>query len=459
LADVRARFDYPVELVALDALAASVRRELSRGADVAYCRYRDGHCVVARLPGTNDVVRLGPFPNYDLREIEEAIGGWMRLAAAKLNACDLDQRPVVLGELRAPFTFAVEVLPRGTLPEWPRTRLDHGEDVAFYPLAEDRWCAVAALTDPTQALCFGPFPSFARIEEKAATTTLTLVLLPVALAIALLLRPVAAQLRHVERAAQTIAAGDLSARVEERRVRSARSLAQSFNHMAGRTEALVRTQRELLQAVSHELRTPLARMRFAIDLIGTARDEDERRGRLAALDNATEELDELVSELLSYVRLETDAQPLAREAVALRELLESLVARYAALHPQIRFDIDERVEAEQVVAAERAGLQRALGNLLANAGRFARSRVAVRVESTPGVTTIDVDDDGEGIPAAERARVFQPFVRLPARAADPGAGLGLAIVQRIVTRHGGTVAALTSPLGGCRIRTTWPARE
>ncbi len=76
-----------------------------------------------------------------------------------------------------------------------------------------------------------------------------------------------------------------------------------------------------------------------------------------------------------------------------------------------------------------------------------------------GATIVDIDDDGPGIPESEREHVFQPFVRLQGNSPDRGVGLGLALVKRILAQHGGSVEALTSPLGGCRIRTTWPARN
>ena len=99
---------------------------------------------------------------------------------------------------------------------------------------------------------------------------------------------------------------------------------------------------------------------------------------------------------------------------------------------------------------------RVIGNLLANAARFSQRRTVVEAIPSPSGVTIDVDDDGPGIPQADRIRIFDPFVRL--EEADRGAGLGLALVKRVVSNHSGSVSALESPLGGCRVRTYWPVR-
>jgi two-component system sensor histidine kinase RstB len=456
---LREKFDYPVTVIPTPELPSGVQRQIRGGRDVAYCRMKDEHSTVAVLNDGTEVVRLGPFPNYDLEEIEEAIAGWMRLTVSNLSSSSPEARNARLEMLQAQFEFPIDIGDRTELPAWPRQRIEHGEDIVFYPQGDDQWFSAAPLADGSKIVRFGPFPSFEQIEQKAAATTLALVLLPAALAIAVLLRPVARQLRHVEHAALTIARGDLSARVDQRRVRSARPLAHAFNNMASRTEAIVRTQRELLQAVSHELRTPLSRMRFAIDLIETAEDDQQRKQRLASLDAATEELDELVDELLNYVRMETTELQANRESVALREALDVLLPKHAALHPNLEFEVSDpsRIE-ESIVVAERTALQRAIGNLLSNAGRFAQSRVRVAAKTGNDFVTVDIDDDGIGIPESERQRVFEPFVRLDDGANGRGAGLGLALVKRIVIRHGGSVEVLTSPLGGCRVRTTWPAK-
>jgi two-component system sensor histidine kinase RstB len=458
--ELQAKFDYPVVVTPLHKLPKATQRQIRGRRDVAYCSLENKHSVVVALSTGSEVVRLGPFPDYDLYEIETSLAGWTRLTVEKLNSNSPQRRLATLKQLQSEFDFPIDIAGRQELPAWPRGRIDGGEDIVFYRHANDRWFAAAPLSDRTKFVRFGPFPSFEQIEQKAATTTLALVLLPAALAIAVLLRPVARQLRHVEHAALAIAGGDLSARVEERRVRSAKPLAQAFNNMASRTEAFVRAQRELLQAVSHELRTPLSRMRFAIDLIETAKDEQQRAQRLASLDAAAEELDELVGELLSYVRMETTEPQLHREPVALRESLDVLIPKHAALHPDLRFEVSDQCgPGGSIVVAERTAFQRAIGNLLSNAARFAKQQVVVSAASHEEFVTVDIDDDGIGIPVSERQRVFQPFVRLDEGSNGRGAGLGLALVKRIVTRHGGSVEVLTSPLGGCRVRTQWPTSD
>jgi two-component system sensor histidine kinase RstB len=460
LDSLRAGFDYPLDVVPLTELPHIAQRTLSGGNDVACLRLNDRYYVAARLSHDAEVLCLGPFPKYDLREIEESIGGWTRLTADKLDAVTIDKRQGLLDELTALFDFPVDIASREKLPDWPRSRIAGGEDIVFYspePRPDDSWFAATPLPGDTEVVRFGPFPNFERVGQKAATTTLALVLLPAALAIAVLLRPVAGQLRHVERAAKEIASGNFGARVDERRVRSAKPLAQSFNNMASRTEVLIRTQRELLQAVSHELRTPLSRMRFSIELIQSAKDGEQRKRRLDELDAATEELDELVGELLTYVRMETLEPQLNVEPISSRDIFDLLISQYAALYPCVRFEQSEMAgDGGSVIVAERTGFQRAMGNLLSNASRHAKSQVIVTVTSGTEFITVDVDDDGRGIPHSERERVFLPFQRLDDGANGSGVGLGLALVKRIVTQHGGNVEVLDSPLGGCRMRTRWP---
>ncbi|MAR13797.1 MAG: two-component sensor histidine kinase [Blastopirellula sp.] len=462
LADLGRSFGHPIQLMPLAELTPAVQRRFVADDDVVHYRMENGRDVVAALLADGEnVVRLGPFPDYGYLEIEDAFKGWMRLATTRL-ALAKDDRQRMLSEMAQQFDVAIALVERQEIPGGARLRLERGREVVFFlapdASGEQRGFAASELEGHSEVFRCGPFPNFERGDDKAATTTLALVLLPAALAIALLLRPIARQLRRVEHAAKAIAAGDLTARVDEQQVgAAAKPLAQAFNHMASRTETMLRTQRELLQAVSHELRTPLARIHFAIDLIRSAPDDRHREERLHSLENASEELDDLVGELLRYVRLESDEDRFDVESLGLIPIVEQLLEKHAQVHPTISFEIGQRPSDQVTVQADRAGFERALGNLIANAARFAERQVVIHILENEDSITIDIDDDGPGIPAGDRQRVFEPFVRL--EDSGHGVGLGLALVRRIVSKHGGSVAVQDSPLGGSRLQTGWPRRK
>jgi signal transduction histidine kinase len=96
-------------------------------------------------------------------------------------------------------------------------------------------------------------------------------------------------------------------------------------------------------------------------------------------------------------------------------------------------------------------------NVLRNAVRYARTRVAVTVERAGALTVISVDDDGQGVPPAERERLFEPFTRLEGSRGreSGGVGLGLAIVKSVAEWHGGAARISDSPLGGARVSISW----
>ena len=176
------RFDYPVEVIPVANLPASLRRQIASGDDVFFSRLeneREG--VVAVLSGRSEVVLLGPFPDYTRTAIEDSIGGWMQLTAEELQSAS--HLETTLTRLQKRFDFPVVLITRADLPKEPRERLERGRDIVFYSPGNDRWFAATPLKGGSNLVRFGPFPSFERNEPKAATTTLALVLLPAVLAI------------------------------------------------------------------------------------------------------------------------------------------------------------------------------------------------------------------------------------------------------------------------------------
>ena len=453
----------------------------------------------------------------NIRVVENALAGGARLARNRFIDADPTKFPEVVGKLQQEFEYPIQVFPleNDWLPDKPRQRLYNGEVVLLNqhigiallpdkrsrienettnavdrsiademkdasrspgreandendPVAVDSGQQDIAATNsvpsgdeqpkPTYGLLMGPLPQFVGPSQTAVTFGYGAVFLLAAIAIAILLRPVASQFRAVEQTAAAIAEGDLSARIETTGASNDLALVQAFNSMADRTESLLLSQRELLQAVSHELRTPLARIRFATDLVETAANDEERQMRLDAIDSATVKLDALVGELLTYVRLDSDAHhQTPAEPVELGLLLDQAIEIHAPLHPQVHF---ERVgqQAAMPINAHPTSLGRAIENLVSNAGRHAKSRVEVGGEITDQIATIHVDDDGEGIAEEDREKVLEPFVRLH-NTDQRGSGLGLALVSRIIRQHNGEIRVHRSPLGGARFTLILPVHK
>jgi signal transduction histidine kinase len=166
----------------------------------------------------------------------------------------------------------------------------------------------------------------------------------------------------------------------------------------------------------------------------------------------TARLEALVADLLALARLD-EQQALPREEIDLDDLVLEEAARMRAV------PVDARGAGAVKVLGERKSLAQLVRNLLDNAARHAASRVEVSTRLEDGAPVLFVDDDGPGIPEAERARVFERFTRLSSSRSrgDGGAGLGLALVQRVAEQHGGAVCVERSPLGGARLEMRFPA--
>lgn len=391
-----------------------------------------------------------------MQMIKDVVGGGARLARDILeDAEDAEEREAKLNYINSVFDYPVRLRDMDQTKHFERDHFVDSDDIAVR-LPTAQLLFATPMKSQEEVLVFGAYPLWVPTPNQLATMSkLGIVFFVTALAIAFLLRPVAVQLHAMEKTATAIADGELSARVNEGGIWSVSTLARAFNTMADRVERLLATQRELLQVVSHELRTPVSRIHFAVDLARNADTDQEREQRFTSLDAAADELDDLVAELLQYVQMETGRLPLELQDVPLRSLTEELINELSPLHPSLRYKIGEELQqTDMIVVADRHRLKRALSNILRNASRFAASQVVINAAQQSGSLIVQVDDDGGGIDAADRTRVFEPFVRCDEEGS--GTGLGLALVQRIVTRHGGSVCALESPLGGARFQINVP---
>jgi signal transduction histidine kinase len=305
--------------------------------------------------------------------------------------------------------------------------------------------------------------SFAQVHESLATlaralfvgTPLLFGLLALAiwLVTGYTLRPIAALRRG---AAEVTGTGGPRALPVPPARDEVRSLAVTLNDMLSRLAEAQQRQRDLVSDTAHELRSPIASIRAqlevaldhpdGLDWAETARDVHADTLRLARL----------AEDLLLLARL--DGQPLRRTAVDLCALCRSAAAGYATARVPVRASVSSSEACE--VAGDPDALRRLLVNLLDNAVRHAASQVCVSVRSEAGWAVLTVTDDGPGIPAADRERVFGRFTRLDNardRTGEEGAGLGLAIVRSTAEAHGGS-ASLGDAGPGLRVVVRLPLK-
>lgn len=299
---------------------------------------------------------------------------------------------------------------------------------------------------------------------EATTRTVALLLVagsPVIIAVAAVAsyRLVRRSLRSVDairaRVAE-ISTSDLSERVPVPQQRDEiAALARTMNEMLSRIEAGHWAQKRFVADASHELRSPLATIISGLEVGEVHPELLDAELVVTTLLPEAHRMHGLIEDLLLLARTDEQSLLLRGELIALDELAEIETAR--VLRPENGCQVQTHFRPTSLTA-DPGALSRVLRNLLDNAVRHANSSVLVEVDNRDGSAILAISDDGPGIAEADRARVFERFVRLDfdrSRSVG-GAGLGLSIVAEVVAAHGGTVTIDDRPGGGTRIVVTLP---
>ncbi|HEX6318095.1 MAG TPA: ATP-binding protein [Burkholderiales bacterium] len=238
-------------------------------------------------------------------------------------------------------------------------------------------------------------------------------------------------------------------------------LVGALNNLLARLREAFDVQRRFAADAAHELRTPLTALKLQIQLLERARGGDERATAIAGLKERAQRAERIVQQLLAMARLEPEAVEHAPQRVALDEVARAVVRELSPLATQkgVRLHL-ARAQPAGVRGAEEA-LRLLATNLVDNAIRYTPAGGEVQVSTTgaEGLAILQVSDDGPGIPAAERERVFDRFYR-GAAAPEGGSGLGLAIVRRVAQLHGARVELAEGLQGrGLTTRLVAPAAD
>lgn len=379
----------------------------------------------------------------------------------ELNRTPIEQWDQVVNAMQSHFNFPLAVSPIESLSLQKINRSVLAEDDVVVLFEEDTIILHQRLGETNMVLTMGPIPAF-NYNEFLLNIIFSLVIAAFFSIFALIVAwPYANKLRRISIAAEAFGKGKLDARADLPQRSSLAHLANAFNGMAARIQELIRSHKELTHAVSHELRTPLARLRFSMEMIASADETDQRARHLEGMRHDVDELDLLVSELLTYAKLDKSYRP-QMEEVDLGPWMSDLAAVLDAENSKATIECRISSPNPKVpLLASPQFLERALRNLVQNAVRCTNSRIHITLKTVDDQAIIHVDDDGPGIPPADRQRIFEPFVQLDDHNNTdlPGYGLGLAIVRRVAEWHGGSVTVSEAPIGGARLSLSLPITD
>jgi len=345
-------------------------------------------------------------------------------------------------------------------------RFEPEPGASVQPAGGQRWHVFTVVQDDRIVQVVQPVSVRNEAAAEAASQLLLPLLLLVGLIGALL---VVASRRGLRPLAQTSAAlAERDARslapLDETRVPAElRPLVQTLNELLHRLEVAFENQRRFVADAAHELRSPVTALQLQLQVLERSRDPAERALATAELAAGIARTRRLIAQLLDLSRSSADgALPLVPESLALGELARTIVARWSVEAERRQIDLGAETRTDARIEGDREQLEMLLGNLVENALRYTPGGGTVDVVATviDGAPTLEVVDNGPGIAADERTRVFDRFYRSPEAMAggESGSGLGLAIVKAIADRHGAAVSLHDGRGGsGLEVRVRFPA--
>ncbi|EGN3775764.1 two-component system sensor histidine kinase RstB [Salmonella enterica] len=353
-------------------------------------------------------------------------------------------------DLNLSFDLRVEPLNHYKLDAATTQRLREGDIVAL----DDQYTFIQRIPRSHYVLAVGPVPYLYFLHQMRLLDIALMALIAFSLAfpVFIWMRPHWQEMLRLESAAQRFGEGHLTERLHFDNGSSFERLGVAFNQMADNINALIASKKQLIDGIAHELRTPLVRLRYRLEM-----SENLTLPESQALNRDIGQLEALIEELLTYARLDRPQNELMLTEPDLPAWLLAHLQDVQSVTPERAVNLLTSVIGDYGALDMRL-MSRVLDNLLNNALRYSRTTVQVSLLLDDSQATLIVEDDGPGIEADARERIFEPFVRLdPSRdRATGGCGLGLAIVHSIALAMGGSVVCDESELGGAKFSFRWP---
>ncbi len=270
-------------------------------------------------------------------------------------------------------------------------------------------------------------------------------------------------LKKLDRLAQKYGEGDFDYKIKIGRFAAMASLYKNLKTMGNQIQKLLISHKELTQAVSHELKTPLARLKFALTMIEDSKKKQEQNTYIASANDAVNDLETLIGELLLYTSFDRQLFHPTHESIDISNTLLATLIESEEKHPEktLIWDITPAIQGIKINMAAQY-FEKIVLNLLSNAFRYAQRKINVSLNIADKEIILTIEDDGPGIPEAYRQKIFEPFFSLDESRNKElsGHGLGLAIVERLVIVHHGSISVTQSQnLGGAKFSIHLPIQK
>ena len=452
---------YTVSLLPIETLtfASTKMKQLNSGA-IVLSRVHKATYIYKRLGDSHWVLEF-PFEQSGYEHAQRLINSTFNLIEKQLKSHSPSNWPATLKQINQQFKYPISIIEQhqdDNVKDESRRLADR--EVIIVEFDDDSELFFRRIENSAYILRLGPFDEPIAINYIQTILILSFSTL-VAIAVLLWVYPLWRDLKKLGINTKAFGQGDFSVRTETKKHSVLYRLSGSFNAMADRIQGLISSHKELTNAVSHELRTPIARLRFGMEMLEDSTKEEDRARFMESMNADIDELDQLVAELLTYARFERDKPVLEFQRQEIEPWLNEIVRQAKMGKDQLSIEFEIAGQDLKYARFDPLLLARAMGNLLQNAMRYASSEIKIVFSNENGEFKLSVDDDGEGIPEADRETIFDAFKRLDASRdrGTGGFGLGLSIAQQISQWHGGEITISDSPLGGANFTIRWPEEK
>jgi signal transduction histidine kinase len=395
------------------------------------------------------------FEKYQTEPVADELTPYRLLVSSLALTIDKHEDPELFVQswpAQHGLKLAVEPLNQFVLPTPLQQQLNIGEPLVLESTTS--YSIHALLPNSDKVLSLSVPHSTKKVDNESLQWLLTIVFYAgILLFIFIWLNPLIRHLRELSQSARLFGEGQLDRRIKPSSSSFIADIENEFNHMAQRIETLVGDNKLLSSAVSHDLRTPLARLRFGIEAIRETKNPEKQTKYIQHLSNDINEMENLVSVLLNYARLDQNKVDLNFDSIDLNKLVQQCVDSSEPSAIDIRFSADS----PNAILGDCNFCTMLVNNLLDNGVKFAKQNIHISLINKGQEVILIIADDGPGIPEEERLRLLKPFTRGDKQQTTSGFGMGLAIVARIASWHHARLTIGSSAiLGGAEFKICFP---